>query len=41
MVKMFMLLAKTYPAQRSIALMFDEKDGITDNALQIHVAHLR
>jgi hypothetical protein len=32
MVKMFMLLAKTYPAQPSIALMFDEKDGIEDNA---------
>lgn len=30
MVKMFMLLAKTYPAQPSIALMFEE--GIKDNA---------
>ena len=36
--KLFMLLSQTYPAQRSIALMFDEKKAIENNALQIHSA---
>ena len=36
--KPFALLARTYPAQRSIALMFDEKKAIKNNALQLHAA---
>ncbi len=39
--KLFMLLSETYPAQRSIALMFDEKKAIENNALQIHAAAKR
>lgn len=37
-VKMLFLLSRTYPAQRSIAFMFDEKKAIENNALTIHVA---
>ena len=36
--KLFALLARIYPAQRSIALMFDEKKAIKNNALQLHAA---
>jgi hypothetical protein len=35
-VKLFELLARTYTAQRSIALMFDQKKAIENNALAIH-----
>lgn len=34
--KLFMLLASTYPAQRSIAFVLDEKKAIQWNALTIH-----
>lgn len=34
--KLFLLLAKTYPAQRSIAFMFDEKKAIKSSALYFH-----
>ena len=34
--KLFFLLAETFPAQRSIAFMFDEKKAIESNALYIH-----
>ena len=34
--KLFFLLAETYPAQRSLAFMFDEKKAIQSNALEIH-----
>ena len=36
--KFFFLLAETYPAQRSIAFMFDEKDAIAATAVKIHAA---
>jgi hypothetical protein len=36
--KLFLLIAKTYPAQRSITFMFDEKDAIAENAVTIHTA---
>src|SRR5437667_5009047 len=39
--KLFRLLETTYPAQRSIALMFDEKKAIKSNALVIHAAAKR
>jgi hypothetical protein len=36
--KLFMALRRTYPAQRSISMMFDEKKAIQSNALVIHTA---
>lgn len=39
--KLFQLLRQTYTAQRSIALMFDEKKAIKNNALVIHRAAKR
>jgi len=36
--KLFMLLAKTYPLQRSIEFMFDEKKAVQNHALRIHAA---
>jgi hypothetical protein len=39
--KLFFALRKTYPSQRSISMMFDQKKAIQSNALTIHAAAKR